>query len=99
MPSEAGQKNIIEKLNRAQKCSILEPQNLGSRGGWAPAPPPPPGSAPELVARTMNIPQHIVRFKAGVENRIAKESLYCRNNRLENYFMLNLLVCLHSTFS
>ena len=23
----------MEKLNRAQKCSILGPQNLGSRGG------------------------------------------------------------------
>ena len=40
MPSEARQKKIMEKLNRAQKCSILGPQNLGSRGG-------PPGSAPE----------------------------------------------------
>ena len=26
-------KKIMEKLNRAQKCSILGPQNLGSRGG------------------------------------------------------------------
>ena len=33
MPSEARQKIIMEKLNRAQKCSILGPQNLGSRGG------------------------------------------------------------------
>ena len=40
MPSEARQKKIMEKLNRAQKCSILGPQNLGSGGG------PPPGSAP-----------------------------------------------------
>ena len=29
MPSEARQKKIMEKLNRAQKCSILGPQNLG----------------------------------------------------------------------
>ena len=42
MPSEARQKKIVEKLNRAQKCSILGPQNLGSGGG----PGPPPGSAP-----------------------------------------------------
>ena len=35
----------MEKLNRAQKCSILGPQNLGSRGG--PGPPAPPGSAPD----------------------------------------------------
>ena len=46
MPSEARQKKIMEKLNRAQKCSILGPQNLGSRGG--PGPGPPPGSAPVL---------------------------------------------------
>ena len=42
MPSKARQKKIMEKLNRAQKCSILGPQNLGSRGG----PAGPPGSAP-----------------------------------------------------
>ena len=36
MPSEARQKKIMEKLNRAQKCSILGPQNLGSRGAQAP---------------------------------------------------------------
>ena len=47
MPSEARQKKIMEKLNRAQKCSILGPQNLGSGGGGrARAPGPPPGSAP-----------------------------------------------------
>ena len=47
MPSEARQKKIMEKLNRAQKCSILGPQNLGSRGG--PGPGAPPASAPEMV--------------------------------------------------
>ena len=30
----------MEKLNRAQKCSILRPQNLGSRGGLGPQGPP-----------------------------------------------------------
>ena len=44
MPSEARQIKIMEKLNRAQKCSILGPQNLGSRGG------PDPGSAPGISA-------------------------------------------------
>ena len=39
MPSEARQKKIMEKLNRAQKCSILGPQNLGSGGARAPGPP------------------------------------------------------------
>ena len=38
MPSEARQKKIMEKLTRAQKCSILGPQNLGSRGGAGPPP-------------------------------------------------------------
>ena len=46
MPSEARQKKIMEKLNRAQKCSILGPQNLGSGG---PGPRGPPGSAPARV--------------------------------------------------
>ena len=41
MPSEARQKKIVEKLNRAQKCSILGPQNLGSGGGPGPPGPPP----------------------------------------------------------
>ena len=45
MLSEVRQKKIMEKLNRAQKCSILGPQNLRSRGG-ARAPGAPPGSAP-----------------------------------------------------
>ena len=43
MLSKVRQKKIIEKLNRAQKCSNLGPQNLGSRGA---RPPGPPGSAP-----------------------------------------------------
>ena len=47
MPSEARQKKIMEKLNRAQKCSILGPQNLGSGGGPGPRGPP-PGSAPAI---------------------------------------------------
>ena len=47
MPSEARQKKIMEKLNRAQKCSILGPQNLGSREG-ARASGAPPGSAPGI---------------------------------------------------
>ena len=43
MPSKARQNKIMEKLNRAQKCSILGPQNLGSRGGGR----GPPGSMPD----------------------------------------------------
>ena len=38
----------MEKLNRAAKCSILGPQNLGSGGGLGPRGPP-PGSAAELT--------------------------------------------------
>ena len=40
-------KKIMEKLNRAAKCSISGPQNLGSGGGPGP-PGPPPGSAAEV---------------------------------------------------
>ena len=47
MPSEARPKKIMEKLNRAQKCSILGPQNLGSGGG--PGPPGPPPLDPHLL--------------------------------------------------
>ena len=36
----------MEILNRAAKCSILGPQNLGSGGGPGPRGPP-PGSAAE----------------------------------------------------
>ena len=39
MLSKARQKKIMEKLNRAQKCSILGPQNLGSGGARAPGAP------------------------------------------------------------
>ena len=39
MLSEARQKNIMEKLNRAQKCSILGSENLGSRGAGPLGPP------------------------------------------------------------
>ena len=39
MRNEVRSKKIMEKLNRTQKCSILGPQNLGSRGDpWPPAP-------------------------------------------------------------
>ena len=38
-------KKIRKKLDRAPKCSILGPQNLGSGGGPGPRGPPPPGSA------------------------------------------------------
>ena len=51
MPSEARQKKIMEKLNRAQKCSILGPQNLGSRGGPR-APPLDPHLPPRTPPKT-----------------------------------------------
>ena len=38
----------MEKLNRAQKCSNLGPQNLGSEG---PGLPGPSGSAPDSLMR------------------------------------------------
>ena len=49
--AKRGKKKIMEKLNRAQKCSILGPQNLGSGGGPGPPGPPPPGSAPEACVK------------------------------------------------
>ena len=54
MPSEARQKKIMEKLNRAQKCSILGPQNLGSGGGGPGPPGPPPGSAPDTPGESLS---------------------------------------------
>ena len=38
MPSEVRQNKMMEKLNRAQKCSILGPQNLGLREPRLPGP-------------------------------------------------------------
>ena len=35
-------KKIMEKLNMAQKCSVLGPQNLGSKGDLGPQAPGPP---------------------------------------------------------
>ena len=49
MLSKARQKKVMEKLNRAQKCSILGPQNLGSGGGPGPRAPS-PGSAPAFLS-------------------------------------------------
>ena len=39
----------MEKLNRAQKCSILGPQNLGSGGASGPL-----GSAPDQHTTTFD---------------------------------------------
>ena len=39
----------MEKLNRAQTCSIFGPQNPGSRGNLGPR--PPPRSAPGVSVR------------------------------------------------
>ena len=55
MPSEARQKKIMEKLNRAQKCSILGPQNLGSGGARAPGPP----LDPHLISFRLNIQKDV----------------------------------------
>ena len=58
----------MEKLNRAQKCSILGPQNLGSRGG-------PPGSAPaQHVIWNSIVVQIKVEFKF-IELGHAKDTL------------------------
>ena len=73
MPSEASPKKIMEKLNRAQKCSILGPQNLRSRGG--PGPRGPPGSAPEIIWLVAQIHGFrllmVERTRASFKNRVA----------------------------
>ena len=89
MPSEVRQKKIMEKLNRAQKCSILGPQNLGSGGARAPR--APPGSAPEnLVQNTIvrilcnrsslqtctNLPNRYIKHGVGVIS-LAKRAHVC----------------------
>ena len=61
MPSEGRQKKIMEKLNRAQKCSILGPQNLGSRGGPGPLGPP-PGSAPGATTKPAYMCSHNIYY-------------------------------------
>ena len=68
MPSEAKQKKIMEKLNRAQKCSILGPQNLGSRGARAPGAPPEsaPGTNTVLLRLSLHIINIEIRLKCNV---------------------------------
>ena len=63
MPSEARQKKIMEKLNRAKKCSILGPQNLGSKGG--PGRRGSPGSAPGSLT-----PQNLALTKILQKNQL-----------------------------
>ena len=61
MLSEARQKKIMEKLNRAQKCSILGPQNLGSRGGPGPrAPLDPHLCSSEFSSKWLFWPFHLI---------------------------------------
>ena len=56
----------MEKLNRAQKCSILGPQNLGSRGG--PGPRAPPGSAPVMTLSEYALYTEIFNVLANSDN-------------------------------
>ena len=66
MPSEARQKKIVEKLNRAQKCSILGPQNLGSGGGPGPRAPP---LDPHLIHCNLN---NIIQQRASFHDYIER---------------------------
>ena len=54
MPSEARQKKIMEKLNRAQKMLNFGASKPRVKGG-ARAPGAPPGSAPEYLGRTNQV--------------------------------------------
>ena len=56
----------MEKLNRAAKCSILGPQNLGS-GGGARAPGAPPGSAAVYLKKNY---LHVVSSKYTLQMHI-----------------------------
>ena len=67
MPSEARQKKIVEKLNRAQKCSILGPQNLGS-GGGARAPGAP--LDPHLIQTWLVLLQNLIIWMTGCITRV-----------------------------
>ena len=90
MPSEARQKKIMEKLNRAQKCSILGPQNLGS--GEGPGPPgPPPGSAPGKKLTKINFGPQIQ-----TANPDTQKSLHC--NFLQYIWFFTLISQLLSIF-
>ena len=57
----------MEKLNRVQKCSILGPQNLGSRGG--PGPRAPPGSAPDVPPIIVEIREHCTLVDIDIRNK------------------------------
>ena len=72
MPSEARQKKIVEKLNRAQKCSILGPQNLGSGGG-----PGPPGPPPWI--RTCDVYGHAEISRTRPTNNV-EQHVHCGEN-------------------
>ena len=80
MPSEAGQKKIMEKLNRAQKCSILGPQNLGS-GGPGPRGPP--------WIRTWLTHIHVIKRITHTAKLLPK---LCSNSK-EKLIQLSFFVC------
>ena len=68
----------MEKLNRAAKCSILRPQNLGSRGG--PGPRGPSGSAavsqlPQLDNSNIHLSHHLF-YSCFVESDVVCELLW-----------------------
>ena len=74
MSSEVRQKKIMEKLNRARKCSILGPQNLGSGGARAPGAPPDPhlfqnrsswGTNDYLLHDVQFVPFHVISTAPG----------------------------------
>ena len=77
-------KKIMEKLNRTQKCSILGPQNLGSRGG--------PGPRAPLDARLGNWTQSLV-YKSDAYPTVLRRHVLNRNRR-----SLNFVSCTTSLF-
>ena len=94
MPSIVRQKKIMEKLSSDQKCSILGPQNLGSRGARVSGPPPPSGSAPAKTnfRHIFLSKKNDVRF-ANVIRPKSRVNRVVTNNDLIFALRTNLIMC------
>ena len=73
----------MEKLNRAQKCSILGPQNLGSRGA-------PPGSAPDLLKYAHLSVRDLVPCARGKIQFCTQTLSYRHPRRIKKALQLNI---------
>ena len=80
----------MEKLNRAQKCSILGPQNVGSR-----APPPPPDRHLTVEKMKMKL-YETTEIRKGARILLDKTELDAKkslqNHGIENFQILQMLL-------